>query len=225
MEPGIFGQLRMEGGRPDVALSNQDRTIAHSCQDLDARTQIFELRRADEDAAQIGQLWGAGLDLRREGIDLRAIGVSNRHRVEQAEGRHRVVAHLASEKDRSRAGAEDRTTAGRKLPDGLPELLPIHSFRDRGALTAGKDQRGQAIQILLAKNRDRAGAGAIQGGGMSLHIALDRQNANPRRHGYQPRFESRSLSSRVSISIPSIALPKPRDAFRTSTGSCQWVVA
>ena len=91
-----------------------------------------------------------------------------------------LVARLARKQDRPGARPEHGAAALRELLDRLDQLVPDETFRDRRALAAGQDQRGEAIEMFRREHTPALGTEALEGGQVLLDVPLDPEDADDR---------------------------------------------
>src|SRR5262249_1956020 len=191
-------QLRVEAGADDVALPDQHRLAADALQHLDARPDLDDARRADEDAPRV-----------LEAVELPAPGVARDRDVEPAEARLRRLDGAGGE-DQAGAGRERRQAArgGERPPQAVAREQAQH---DR-ALAAGEDQTVEPGEV--GGGADQADVLAAERTHVRVEAALEREDAD---------HLAASLASTGSLaaSSPRIAAPRPAETCASLTGSCQ----
>src|SRR5689334_17139402 len=120
VEPRVAGQLGMERGDEEPPLAREHRPPVDLCEHLDARPDLLDPGRADEDRAH-GLVLAGHVEIRLERGHLPPERVAAHPDVDEPEV-------LAVEHDHPGAGAEDRPL---EAADRLVEAVQAHQPRER----------------------------------------------------------------------------------------------
>ena len=225
----IRGQLGMEAEADDPALTHADRLAGgigirtarvrdSPRDDLDARADAADPRRADEHAVE-RRVEHRGDDLGAEGVDLPAVRVALDRDVDHAERRTRQRARSHAEQDQPAqvpsAGALAHERLERRAQPGEVEQ-PDH----RGRLAARQHDGVEVVEVGRHRHPHRLHPGprAWPDGARSRPAGSARRRALaggparawlPESRRHQPRLASSCSSGSDWTSIPFIGTPRP----------------
>jgi hypothetical protein len=209
MEPRLTAQLRMEGDRDDVALSDRDRMRVHRGQDLDLGAVLSHPRGANEDGVHRAARDPGEVQIGLKGAQLASERVALGPYIEDAEV-------LAVKHDEPGAGPEDRCARRRQLSQRVPQSLPGDAQGYDRRFSTGDDQRVEPVEVAGHANLPGLGPELTEHPSVSGEVALESEHADPRRrligagadrsqrvlipHGYQPRGASSCSVSSFEVS-------------------------
>src|SRR6188508_3722653 len=133
----IVRQLRVERGGEHHAVAQQHGLAVVLSEHLDARADVANARRADEDPAERPTV-ALEREVRLEARDLAPVGIPVDLDVRESEV-------IAVDEDHPRTGAEDRAP---ERPDRLVEPVEPRELRDGRRLPTGDDQPVEAVELL-----------------------------------------------------------------------------
>ena len=222
MDARIAGKLRVESCYQVLALFDQNRVTVIPHQHLGAVSDAANNGGADEDCFHVAGVRarlevGLRSDAGDTAVHLAAVGVAFHADIDEAETFLRRTRDFVSQKDCSGASAEDGASAA-ELAQGLHQVLFVQQLEHGGALASRNDQPIEPFQIGCRAHRSRLSSGALDGLGMRVEIALQREHSNLL-HGYQPRVCISSPSGIFETSSPAMPIPRPSLASRSLAGS------
>src|SRR5262245_34572388 len=133
----VVRELRVESRQQEAAIAYENGLLPELAHDLDARAELANARRADEDAME-RDLVARELDVGLEAPHLAPVRVPVHLEIGEPE-------MLAVEHDHPRAGPED----GRlELPDRLVEPVELGELDDGRRLAARDDETVDPLEIL-----------------------------------------------------------------------------
>ncbi len=176
----VAGHLGMESGGQDRPLLHEYRLTSQPSCHPHAWSDLTDPGRPDEDHLALDpsarvQLQQAGFD---ETVDLPAIGIPLDNRIEEAEADLGWLIHPARKQDETGAGPEDASPAGVEADQGLIQPPCPHQKEQRRALSPGKDDATEAVQVLRNANLRHIGTRTLQGCAVRGEVALQGHDAD-----------------------------------------------
>src|SRR6266571_3597518 len=233
MHAQVTGELRVEGGREQIALPNRDNPTfrngslrcAHRypAEHLDGGTDPLHPGGPDEHGVERPPGYPVEGQVGLERVDLPAERVAPYRHVDPAEGLlvGAAVEDLGGQHDHAGAGAVRGHPVGDPFADGVSEPEVDRQLADRGGLPAGYHQRVDVVQLARPAHRPRDRPAHLEPAQVLPNVALQGEHSNI----HQPRSASRWDTGTSSTLIPTMASPSPRDTFASTSGSSKNVVA
>ena len=186
----------VEGATDRSSIAHEHRIPVQSPENLDARTDLDDARRPDEDPGNRAVL--LQFDRGFETLVLPAVGVTSGLDIEHPEPAliSPSIANPSRKQDQAGAGAEHRQTAIEKFSDRLTQSRSVEEHRHRGRLSSGKDQTIDILQVDRKANSATFDAERGEEGQMVRERALKGEHSDRQlRKGRAHRLTSRGRNN------------------------------
>jgi len=218
MKSTISGQFRVEARGDDRILTDHDRMAIDLGQDIDRLPHLLYPWGPDEHSVdRIAQ--AVDRDFGFERVDLTSKGIAAHHHVEDTELHltHPICGCFGQE-NHPGARPQCRHPGFDALPQRFDESVPICQFADSRRLPA-RDHKGvYRIQISRGAHQRSLCSEALECRGVLAEVSLEGKDSDAQLV-HQPRSCIRSSAGNLSISMPTIASPSPRETLATICGS------
>lgn len=213
------GEFRVKGAPPRAALSNENGvfpvTVIKTRQHLHVISDGIDARGANKDARYLTNSHNGEGNFK--GGHLSSVSVASHRDVESAETPliTSPVSDVRRQQNEARARAEDRQLFFQSGRENLAQTRRREQVRDRGGFATGNDECVDRVELLHRSHGRDVGTDALQRRDVFANVTLKGEDADERH--YQPRSAKRC--SRVAVSAPFIAAPRPVDTFATMAAS------
>ena len=185
MERGLAHQLRVERGREQAALPQDDGPVLVRGEHVDIGAHVLDPRSADEHTAH-RVVDPVDVHVGLERIHLSAVGVATDGDVHQRKQRLAVEHALAI--TIIPAHAEDGHAVLRAFPQRIHQLARMRQLRDRRRLTARDHEAIDVRELRHLPDLDRDGARGREDADVLAEITLQGEDADLQGTApYQPR--------------------------------------
>src|ERR1700761_2534628 len=154
MNAAVGRELRVEGGREQMALAHEDREAVALGKYRDIFADLLDARRANVDGFE----W-AGVECRAElcgrlfdgAVDLAAVGVALDRGIQHAETRLRRMQNFRREQNATSTGTEGGR-GGDKGAQRFEKAVALQELKEGGGLAAGDDQAVETRELIGLSN-------------------------------------------------------------------------